>query len=104
MSLRSLYDTISEQNTNTYVDDLPPIADTDVNQYANVLAKKSHLNENKSLIRENISTPVAAPRPAAAPVSNASTITTTFQQIQKKFNTATNQEKTLMIKILNSLT
>ena len=113
MSLRALYDTISEQNNNTFADDLPPIADTDISQYANVLAKKSYLNENKSLLKENITQqsamPAAAPasRPAvapAAPAVSASTITSVFQQIQKRFNSSTNQEKTLIVKILNSLT
>ena len=110
MSLQSLYDNISEKSVRTAVsDELPPINNTDVNQYANILSKKSYLNKDTPLLKENISANAARPTSVAAPAAqqrpaNNSNITNTFQQIQKKYNSASNQEKELINKILNSLT
>ena len=74
----------------------PPIIKSDVNQYANILAKKSYLNESKSILKESM--PVQQPQAAAS-----SNITSILQNIQKKYNSSTPQEKTIITKILSSL-
>lgn len=110
MSLQSLYDNISEKSVKANVsDELPPINNTDVNQYANILSKKSYLNKDTPLLKENISANAARPAPATAPAAQQrsatnSNIANIFQLIQKKYNTASNQEKEIINKILNSLT
>jgi hypothetical protein len=65
------------------------------------LSKKSHLNESKSLIKENIPTPQPAVQQPVAVASN--NITSLLQNIQKKYNNSTPQEKTIITKILSSL-
>lgn len=79
----------------------PPIIKSDVNQYANVLAKKSYLNESRSLIKENIPTPQAPTQQPRAAASND--VTSLLQNVQKKYNSSTPQEKAIITKILSSL-
>lgn len=108
MSLQSLYNNISEQNTFREVtNDLPPIAKTDIKQYTNILAKKSHLNEDKSLFTENLQQQAAAPVRAVAANNSprpTTSISNVLQSVQKKYNNSTVQEKSIIERVLNSLT
>lgn len=105
MNLTSLYNKLSENTNKLNVEnDLPPVLNTDISQYTNILSKKSHLNNAKPLIKENISQP-AQPGAAAMPAtSTTNDITKILQSVNKKFNSSTPAEKNIIAKILTSLT
>lgn len=100
---------MAEKHTSVGTEEPPPIGKTDVKQYANILAKKSHLNENKQLVIEDV--PASQPqqnsmpqnlRPAGDSISKIN-INTVLQDIQKKYTSAIAQEKNIMMKILIAL-
>jgi len=115
MNISSLYQNIADQKISVNnAAEPPPIINSDVNQYANILAKKPHLNQNKTLIKENVSQPLQqqtqqtqqAQQPGSQPATNTTTntdINKLFQGIQKKYSAAVPQEKALIAKILTSL-
>ena len=101
MNLTSLYNKISETTTSIpQSNEPPPIIKSDVSQYTNILSKKSYLNESKSLIKENIPAQPSGQQPQAVASNNISSM---LQNIQKKYNNSTPQEKTIITKILSSL-
>ena len=101
MSLTSLYNKISETGTSIpQSSEPPPIIKSDVSQYANILPKKSYLNESKTILKENIPTsnPMQPPQPAAS-----NDVAAILQNVQKKYNSSTAQEKAIITKILLSI-
>lgn len=107
MNLQSLYNNISERTPQPLAEELPPINNTDVNQYTNILAKKSYLNKDAPILKENTNVPAAQKMQTQMPASqprSLDNITGIFSAIQKRYNSATNQEKQIISKVLNSLT
>lgn len=104
MSLSSLYNTISETNTSIpQTSEPPPIIKSDVSQYTNILAKKSYLNESRKVLKENVPTQPAAQPAAQQPQLSAGDIVTMLQNVQRKYNSSTSQEKVIITKILSAL-
>jgi hypothetical protein len=105
MSIRSIYQNITEQKIKVNAsEEPPPIINSDVSQYANILAKKSYLNKD-SLIREAapVQQPVQQSAPAQPITQQKPNILQLAQSVGQKFSNAPEPTRTLVANILNSL-
>jgi len=109
MSLQSLYGTINEKKINIdSTNEPPPIIDSDVSQYTNILAKKSYLNVDPLIKESQNVMPRPQPQRSAvtpttvAPATNVN-VNTLLQNVQRKYNSSTQQEKAIITKLLMAL-